>query len=843
MRFTIERLRTLVLGAGVLLVVALVVFLAVGKWKNPLNLKELPKRLGVNIQQEANGVTFSHALGAHSQFKIHASKVVQLKNDHALLHDVKIELYGEDGSRVDRIEGAEFEYNQKDETATAAGPVEITLMRPGVAPAIAPNVTPSQVVSDKAIAKPLATAAETAASGEIHVKTSGLTFSQKSGVATTSQRVDFSVTQGSGSSMGATYDSQQGTLALDHAVELTTRRGSDTVEIHAQHAEFRRDDLECHLKAARADFRGGQAMASEAKILFRGDGSAIRLDATTGLTLTTAAGGHLGAPTGSMDFDDHNQPRHGHLEGGVQMDSVNGDRQIHGTSPAADLEFTTKGELRHAHLERGVEIHSEEVRNPPANSQAAVQRLSRTWRSPVVDVDFRDEGHGKVEPATIHGLGGVVISGVSQRGKAAPVPSRLSADEVSGDFGPDSALSAMTGVGHAGIEETTASGDTQTASGDRLEAHFDAHFPAGANPAAGAKRGLGGAAQIQSAVLDGHVVLIDQPAAKPSARAEAPLRAVAGRAVYEGTGEWLHLTQSPRVEDGAMQLTADKIDVSQDSGDALAHGNVKATWADTGKNGTGQPANGPAGSMSLGGQGPVHAVAQEAQIHRASEEATFRGHARLWQQANSIAGPVVVLDRPKKSLVSRSTDPAEPVRVVLLSAESLEPGLASGKDAGGKVAAPSVIRVRGGELDYSDIERKAVMIGGALGTVVAETGSATSTSNQVELFLVPAGSRAVKETGQGQVDMMTASGHVVVSSQGRRGTGEQLTYASKAGEYVLTGTTATPPRINDPVRGIVTGEALIFHSRDDSVSIEGGGHETRTETVVRQGDGKSEPRR
>ena len=56
------------------------------------------------------------------------------------------------------------------------------------------------------------------------------------------------------------------------------------------------------------------------------------------------------------------------------------------------------------------------------------------------------------------------------------------------------------------------------------------------------------------------------------------MRATAGHAVYEGAGEWLHLTQSPRVEDGGLQLTADKVDVSQESGDAFAHGNVKATW-------------------------------------------------------------------------------------------------------------------------------------------------------------------------------------------------------------------------------------------------------------------------
>ena len=59
-------------------------------------------------------------------------------------------------------------------------------------------------------------------------------------------------------------------------------------------------------------------------------------------------------------------------------------------------------------------------------------------------------------------------------------------------------------------------------------------------------------AQIQSAELDGHVVLTEEPAAKPGAAAQAPLRATAGRAVYEGAGEWLHLSLSPRVEDGRL---------------------------------------------------------------------------------------------------------------------------------------------------------------------------------------------------------------------------------------------------------------------------------------------------
>jgi lipopolysaccharide export system protein LptA len=79
---------------------------------------------------------------------------------------------------------------------------------------------------------------------------------------------------------------------------------------------------------------------------------------------------------------------------------------------------------------------------------------------------------------------------------------------------------------------------------------------------------------------------------------------------------------------------------------------------------------------------------------------------------------------------------------------------------------------------------------------------------------------------------MTARGHVVLTSEGRRGTGEQLVYTGATNEYVLTGTASTPPRMTDPARGTVTGEALIFHSSDDSVRVEGGGKKTVTETTA-----------
>jgi lipopolysaccharide export system protein LptA len=684
------------------------------------------------------------------------------------------------------------------------------------------------LAGDKQVNSALAAAVHTAAHGEIHVKTSGLSFDRNSGEATTEQRVEFEMAQGQGSAMGAAYDARAGRLVLARAVELITERSGAPVRLRAQHAEFERGDQMCSLRSATVNYRNGDSRAEEAKVYFRDDGSAVRLEASGGFSMATASGGRLAAPTGVLDFDEHNQPRHGQLHGGVSIDSDNNGRQVHGTAPNAEMQFAGDGELRSVHMERGVQIFSDE--HTYAGGEPV--RTQRSWDSLVVDVAFRNAGNKRVELASIHGTGGVVVTADSHRGNGPDSPSRMTADDVTGEFGPGEELTAMTGLGHASIRQTTPTGVKQTTSGDKLVAHFGVGKTAKGK---GTKESSGGGMQIESATVDGNVVLVQEPAARAGAAAEASLRATAGRAVYEGAGEWLHLAQGPRVTDGGLALSADKIDVSQLSGDAFAHGNVKATWLDPGsKKGEQQRDGAGKGGATLGAQGPAHAIAAEAQLRRDTGQATFQGKARLWQQANSITAPVIVLDRKRQTLTARSTDVAEPVQVVLVSvAAAVLPGKqANGKQTPGKQEAPSVVRVRGGDLKYSSAERKAVMHGGAAGSVVASTSDASTSSNEVELILLPPGNHAGKDGEAAQVDRMTSKGHVVVSSGGRRGTGEQLVYSNETGDYVLTGTAAAPPRLTDPTRGTVTGEALIFSSRDDSVSIEGGGRKTTTVTTA-----------
>lgn len=778
------------LGLGALLIAALIGFLAVGKWKNHLILREIPKRLGADIKQEANEVVYTQSRGGHTLFRIRASKEIQLKKSGRVkLQKVQIEIFGEDGARVDRITGDEFEYDQKAGKATATGPVEIAISRPS-------RMLNAAKDSGK-LNSGLASMAQTAASGQIDVKTSGLVFDQKSGTASTGQRVEFSTVQGNGSSEGATFDSSAGTLVLDRAVELNVLRGASPVVLHAEHADFDRTGMVCNLRQAEAEYRGAKVNAGQAQLAFRDDGSVIRLDAREGVALVSTSGSKANAPVGWVVFNDKNEPQRARLEGGVQMASQEPGKVLRGSAPAADLSFTPGGDLRQAHLSNGVALHSEDRTND--------RSTTRDWRSPVLDADFTAGKSGKMTLAKLTGTGGVVVTGQSQLAGGNVLPSRMSAGTIVGEFGPEQQLTRLLGQGHAQLEQTAQTGSRQTASADRLEATLTGEHAL--------KSGSAPNSEIESATLDGSVSFSQQA----SGTGEA-LHGKAEHAIYDGVADAVHLTGNPRVDQAGLQLSAERIDVLQRSGEAFAHRNVKATWFGGAKSGAGQ-----APGITIGGSGPAHVIADEAEMQQSTGIATFRGHARMWQQANSISAPTIVLNRMRQTLEARAAGASQPVSLSLVSAGATPKGKSSG---------PTVLRVRAGDLKYSDAERKATLNGGAAGPVFADMGTATSSSQSLDVVLLPPGNHAGPNGEAAQVDRIVARGDVQLKSGSRQGTGQQLDYSSETGDYVLTGTPAAPPRLNDPAHGTVTGASLIFNTRDDSVRVEGEGRRTATETTA-----------
>ena len=627
---------------------------------------------------------------------------------------------------------------------------------------------------------------------------------------------------------------------------------------------------------------------------FRDDGSVVRLDGSGGVDVKTRAGSHLTAPRGTLNFDTANHPHDGLLEGGAHMESHRKDedssRQIEGSAPRARLAFDSEGELRMAHLENGVSFSSRQESKSAKGIQIDVHR---SWKSQTADVAFaaatespesgktvgqqKDaQGQGKIEPRTIHGTGGVVITSETIGTEKTAGLATLAADTVDATLAAGSVLSTLDGNGHASFDQRTAQGVHQSSNSDQLQVRF-VDKPASSLSAANSQSKASAAgSEIESVVQLGHVVLDQQPAkAAPGRPDEPPVHATAARLDYEGGSQNFHLTgvagTPPRVQNGALDISATRIDFNHATGDAFARGDVKASWSgkpsEAAKTGQpGQPSQPRLGTqlpgntlLNTGGpsdnNSPIHAIAAEAELRQSSDEVVFRSNgaasARLWQGANSVTAPTITLDRKKQTLTAESSTAANPVRTVLVTSPPARPAAkpdANGLPGKAKPAGPSIVRVRSGLLHYSEGERLATFQSGPAGSVSVETTEASNASTteatiqagQAVVQLLGPGIHAAPKNSTGEtavtpssgsrIDRMTATGHVSVNWPGRSGTGEKLVYLNDDNSFTLTGTGAAPPRITDQTHGTVTGSALIFHSRDDSVTVEGDGGKTVTET-------------
>ena len=91
-------------------------------------LKNLPGKLGIEIQQTSEGFSLSKSEGGRTLFTIRASKATQFKQGgHAELHNVDIIVYGRKSDRFDQIYGDDFEYDPQAGTVVSRGEVHIDL--------------------------------------------------------------------------------------------------------------------------------------------------------------------------------------------------------------------------------------------------------------------------------------------------------------------------------------------------------------------------------------------------------------------------------------------------------------------------------------------------------------------------------------------------------------------------------------------------------------------------------------------------------------------------------------------------------------------------------------------
>jgi lipopolysaccharide export system protein LptA len=845
MRVTIEGLRRWIVVTAALLLALVAGLIIYGRNRFRHIEKDLPARLGMNIQQTANGFSYTQTSQGHALFTLKASKELQLKSGHVLLHDVDITLYGPPGSgRTDRIFGSDFDYDQSQGVITSQGDVDIELQ--GTAGASTPAPGPA------APAGSATGPASDTTSNTIRVRTRGLTFLQKTGEASTTQQVEFQLPRGAGTSVGADYNSKTGVVVLNSRVHITTSSNGKPAVVDAARATLLRSSDQALLVNATLNYETEDGSADQAIVYFRKDGTTEKIDAQGHVHMKTDTGATVDAATARIWMDTKSQPTQADLGGGVQFASARENETMRGSASTGTLLFETVSTgphaqtgLQHGEFRQNVSFDEEVIglaKDPRGHAE-------KQLHAEKVDVEFAPPQAGHpVEARKAIAEGSPVVTSRQTPSKGPEQTTRIGGDQLVATLDEGNALRQLDGTGNTQIVQSATDGSHNASGGDLLHAIFvqqpapvsGNQGQAAGSPANASQRKTGKKrAQVpklqtalETAVQDGNVMLTETPAKKPGATAQpATLTGWAQHAEYHAAEQVLHLTGSPRITDGeAMQMAAESIDYHRDTQNAAASGNVKATYTQQQKNG---PGAAPAVGFAGGGNSPVHVIAERAALVHATNQNLFYGTvqapARMWQDADSLLAPRIEIDRNQNLLKARGegTGAAPVVNANFTSAM-------------GANHQQSVVRVRSQTLVYSDKTRQ----GDFCGTVSAEQTDEVVHADEALLFLKPAsaGAGAAKQGslpspqagGTGQLDHMIATGHVVFTQPGRKGNGEKLVYTANDGSYVLTGTEAVPPQIWDRVHGTTTGAALTFNSQDDSIVVNGGKSSAVTETRAKK---------
>jgi lipopolysaccharide export system protein LptA len=782
MALPVSRLRRWFALGAILMIATVAGMYFYARWRVRKAVHDIPAKIGLDIQQTAEGFSISKSVEGRTLFTVSASKAVQFKGGgHAELHNVKIVIYGKDASRFDQITGDDFEYDPASGNVSAKGTVLIDLeanpegMRHS-------DQTPPEQTRDP-----------------IHLETNGLVFNKNTGNASATGKVVFQTPQASGAAVGIEYVAKAGTMNLLSAVVVAVSR-PQAVRLNADHGLISKEPRQVVLTGVRLTRERQQLQSDHATFFLREDNTVDRIlaegDVRSEFHGRSSSNSESNSETHARSdraelflAGTRNQLTTAILSGNVHLATQGAQTQggqNQGAQPAeaaagrVTLHFAGQQMLETVHAEDGVRLSqkkspsgtgavvmSSALSSSPAKGDAQNQDIEMTAPA----MDFIVKNGRRLERAETSGPPQIVITQPGANQKTVVTAAKFTAK-----FTEKNRLATLHGEPDAKIVSSMIVGSKiggAPGQPDRVSTSqmLDVVF-----------RPEGGVASITQA---GGVTYVD-----------GTQKAWAQRGEYAAADQLLVLSGSPRVVDNGMTTTARTIRMNRTTGDAIAEGNVKSTYSDLKAQ--------PDGGM-LASSDPIHVSSRSMTAHRSPAVAVYTGDARLWQNANVVEAPTLQFDRDHRSLIAQGTAQgtlAQPVSTVLVQVDK------SGK------ATP--VHITSARLNYADAERRIFLDGG----VTAKGSETTMTAQQMTVFLLP---RSQSHAGAGpgtpgQVERIVAQDRVVITQPTRHATGDRLVYTAAEDKFVLTG---GPPSIFDAERGKITGDSLTFYRHDDRVLVEG----------------------
>lgn len=793
-----------------LLVGVLAAFIGYGRYRALQAYRQIIARSGVSLTHDSNGVTYSQSIKGKKVFTLRAKTESTLGNGKYALHDAELLLYNRNGDATDHIYGSEMEYDENEQIARAKGEVFMDIQPPqGLT-----NGGRTQTQTKIETAKP-----SPAAAPVIHVRTSGLVYLRKLGLAATDRQVKFSYGDMTCTALGAEFNTNENTVKLLADVHMDGLAHGTPLHVTAARADMRRDENIANLTTPVVTSADRKMTADAAILHLRQDGSIESVQGNDHVVLTDktqqVTANRLDATLNAQSI-----PQTARLTGDVTMLDSNSLRPAHGSAAVVDVAMNAQGQPTKVVATGSAKLTMVDRKSNPNG-------FTRSMDGAKIIALFAPGQHKAPSHLTeIHAIGAAHASGQSLAAQARGAPAggatvaalknvQVSADDLRTTFIQTADRKVhpgkLYGSGHTQLQQDAPLGEQETSRGNTLEIVF-APVPSVVGPSQSEAMG------IASAVQTGNVVIHNRAAAKPgSTTPGTTTNGTADRASYDGQSQVLTLTGGVHLDGDNGALVAPTVSLNQSTQDAEASGGVQATF----QNSEAKAAN----PSSKSRPEPVtHVLAASAHFDHATRFATFYGTdaapARMWQDASQIQAATLLFDGIKRTFGARPGKPDGLVHAILASNTSPP-------KPGAPPRLPSMIRVASPKMDYNDLQREAtfsggVTIDGTLGEVRGQHAVAFLGAAHAPAATHPVSASATQPNPfGGSIDRVIVYGTVQLDQPGRHGTGDQLLYTASKANYILTGTPSSPAHITDTQQGSVTGATLIFGDAGSTIVVAG----------------------
>ena len=763
-------------AAGVLVVLVSLIYLR-RAWLAHEERKTAPPSIPDAIEARSSGFAFSKVDGDRTIFTVRASDATQYKDDdRAVLENVWITFYGEDGARNDNLHTHSCDYVSPTSEMSCAGNVEIDLES-----------------SDEAKAHPSdANGAPSPLAQVLHISTSGLTFSGKSGVAQTNQEVNFGFPQGKGRSLGMTYSANDGVLNLPHDVHIELQSSGPAgslsaaqttqppLDLQGSSLTFHRADLIAHLAGpVQAQYGSETLAAQELSLELNQDYSARRVVATGSpelrrtnpkgsLTLTADQFSALFTPNGWIGQALAENNVRGLRQSGGEQDNFQASRlelDLYADNRGTDV----AGQPKLLTASGGVQDTSQ------------VNGGTRTFQTSALELTFAPPA-GK-SPAHADHLrtlapASVQWTGPSQsNGATVQQTTDMKGQTMDVHFNAANEITELNAGGGVKVHQQSGDAAARDSSSQTLDAHFDS---------------------------TGQWTTVDQTGdvrfSQADRSAEAP------RALWDHASGATTLLGGVNISDASERTTAQHAVFVQDSGRMTAEGNVLSAELKTG----GQ-------RVANFASEPARISADKLVAERDTNRAFYVGHARLWQGDALMQADQIELDNTAQTAIATGH-----VQAVFPEAAWNAPG--AGPGAPGTTQSPQKAPQRSGQSGQQELWHAQ---GGLLTywsarelarleqNASAQSVEAAIRAPTMDFFFAPADPN--NPSGGEQLVRAEATGGVAVRQEDRHGNSQQAEYVVADRKFVLTG---GPPVLYDDSGNSTTGRQLTFIFADDRIVVD-----------------------